>query len=655
MQRTNSPAEKSVPYKKRTLRSTTKSDIINATNKTKKSDNYTSITDESIAKDTYSLDEEDENSDDTIKPNRQNKRNKTKDDQSKDVNMQESSHPISLEQDVPEVTVNETLQILHKETVDSSQPIQQTLNDSIHSPNNNTTSPPNDEAYDNNLEGVINLIRTYFHSNDSFIGVSSRPIVIGQIPLIILRFNNKSYADALHNTFNDTLKVMFYKFDEETVNKEITKYLEKIDRRTIKLVDIEANFLTDTVIEVFQKAYGPIEKVQEIFKKPFNRQPPNATPNGNPNSARYHQQRNNNNKPTKKQILLTFKNQSSADNIFGNDIYYKITGIPLNATSQDLKPLLTKIGASSCSFTTPPRRQSFKTAYAYAPKTKFINTYTKFNVFNTTIYVFPSSHNKSCTICGNPAHEYQSCDQRADNNTTPTRSFKKSLINRNTNTKISLNTDITKKFKHLLQGNFTTFHRNTPLKQQFQPPLISNTKPNNFPGKQPSILMNNWDNPIDEIKSEITALKSSLKDAYSKINTLEQENKNLKNQLTKLQTDILNNHKVTIAIKEQNSRVEIKQDQILEQLNSLFQQLGGNEQDYEPNMDDMSDNASQSNYDYSDETHITRTVYNDGDIIFHEENLDLPPIGGTTQNDPNTSTNFSILQRTAHTLGFGNI
>ncbi|GES85222.1 hypothetical protein GLOIN_2v1836325 [Rhizophagus clarus] len=643
MQRTNSPVEKSVPYKKRTLRSTTKSDIINATNKTKKSDNYTSITDESIAKDTYSLDEEDENSDDTIKPNRQNKRNKTKDDQSKDVNMQESSHPISSEQDVPEVTVNETLQILHKETVDSSQPIQQTLNDSIHSPNNNTTSPPNDEgqsrdqgkipnatnketqdqqqtnpnkdtimldtnddftsyggqanhtvftflnsfkAYDNNLEGVINLIRTYFHSNDSFIGVSSRPIVIGQIPLIILRFNNKSYADALHNTFNDTLKVTFYKFDEETVNKEITKYLEKIDRRTIKLVDIEANFPTDTVIEVFQKAYRPIEKVQEIFKKPFNRQPPNATPNGNPNSARYHQQRNNNNKPTKKQILLTFKNQSSADNIFGNDIWYKtidhinirilpanqtsqeyikrtecsykITGIPLNATSQDLKPLLTKIGASSCSFTTPPRRQSFKTA-------------------------------------------------------------------------------------------------NTPPRQQFQPPLISNTKPNNFPRNQPSILMNNWDNPIDEIKSEITALKSSLKDAHSKINTLEQENKNLKNQLTKLQTDILNNHKVTIAIKEQNSRVEIKQDQILEQLNSLFQQLGGNEQDYEPNIDDMSDNASQSNYDYSDETHITRTVYNDGDIIFHEENLDLPPIGGTTQNDPNTSTNFSILQRTAHTLGFGNI
>ncbi|GBB94206.1 hypothetical protein RclHR1_02310012 [Rhizophagus clarus] len=689
MQRTNSLVEKSVPYKKRTLRSTTKSEIINVTNKAKKIDNYISVTDASIAKDTYSVDEEDENSDDTIKPNRQNKRNKTKEDQSKDVNMQESSHPISLEQDVPEVSVNETLQILHKETSNPNPPIQQTLNDSIHSPNNNTTSPPNNEGqshdqgkipnatnketqdqqqtnpnkdtimldtnddftsyggqanhtvftflnsfktYDNNLEGVINLIRTYFHSNDSFIGVSARPIVIGQIPLIILRFNNKSYADALHNTFNDTLKVTFYKFDEETVNKEITKYLEKIDKRTIKLVDIEVNFPTDTIIEVFQKAYGLIEKVQEIFKRPFTRQPLNATPNRNPNSARNHQQRRNNNKPTKKQILLTFKNQSSADNIFGNDIWYKtidhinirilstnqtseeyikrtecsykITGIPLNATSQDLKPLFTKIGASSCSFTTPPRRQSFKIAYTYAPKAKFINTYTKFNVFNTTIYVFPSSHNKSCTICGNPSHQYQSCDQRADNNTTPSRSFKKSLINRNTNTKISLNTDITKKFKHLLNGNFTTFHRNTPSKQQFLPPLIPHIKSNNFATKQPSISMNNWDNPIDEIKSEITALKSSLKDAHSKINTLEQENKNLKNQLARLQTDILNNHKVTIAIKEQNSRVEIKQDQILEQLNSLFQQLGGTEQDYESNMDDMSDNASQSNYEYSDETHI---------------------------------------------------
>ncbi|GES87827.1 hypothetical protein RCL_jg11277.t1 [Rhizophagus clarus] len=611
MQRTNSPVEKSVPYKKRTLRSTTKSEIINTTNKTKKSDNYTSITDESIAKDTYSLEEEGENSDDTIKPNRQNKCNKTKDDQSKDVNMQESTHPISSEQDVPEVTVNETLQILHKETADSRQPIPQTLNDSVHSPNNNTTSPPNDESqsrdqgkipnatnkeiqdqqqtnpnkdtimldtnddftsyggqanhtvftflnsfktYDNNLEGIINVIRTYFHSNDSFIGVSSRPIVIGQIPLIILRFNNKSYADALHNTFNDTLKVTFYKFDEETANKEITKYLEKIDRRTIKLVDIEVNFPTDTVIEVFQKVYGPIEKVQEIIKKPFNKQPPNATPNGNPN------------------ILC------------GQYIWKRHMH---------------------------PRARSQRLQEDKALKQRMLTLQKQ----NLLIHI----PNLTCSI---PRYTFS--------------------FHHTTNRAQSV-------------GNFTTFHRNTPSKQQFQPPSIPHIKPNNFAIKQPSILMNNWDNPIDEIKSEITALKSSLKDAHNKINTLEQENKNLKNQLTKLQTDILNNHKVTIAIKEQNSRVEIKQDQILEQLNSLFQQLGGNEQDYEPNMDDMSDNASQSNYEYSDDTHITRIVYIDGDIIFHEENLDLPPIGGITQDDPNTSTNLSILQRTAHTFGFGNI
>ncbi|GES87257.1 hypothetical protein RCL_jg22134.t1 [Rhizophagus clarus] len=146
MQCINSPVEKSVPYKKWTLRSITKSEIINVTNKAKKSDNSISVTDVSIAKDTYSVDEEDENSDDTIKPNCQNKRNKTKEDQSKDVNMQESSHPISSEQDVPEVSVNETLQILHKETSNPNQPIQQTLNNSIHSPNNNTTLPPNDEG-----------------------------------------------------------------------------------------------------------------------------------------------------------------------------------------------------------------------------------------------------------------------------------------------------------------------------------------------------------------------------------------------------------------------------------------------------------------------------------------------------------------------------
>ncbi|GBB98881.1 hypothetical protein RclHR1_03350012 [Rhizophagus clarus] len=216
MQCINSLVEKTLPYKKQTLHSTIKSNIINATNKNNKNANYTSITDESIAKDTYSVEEEEENSDDTIKANHQSKRNKTKEDKSKDVNIQESSHPISSEQDIPDVSVNETLQ----------------------------------KSYENDLEGVINLIRTCFHANDSFIGVSSHPIVIGQIPLLILRFNNKTYADALHNTFNDILKVTFYHFDEETINQQISNYLEKINKRTIKLVDIEANLPTETIINI---------------------------------------------------------------------------------------------------------------------------------------------------------------------------------------------------------------------------------------------------------------------------------------------------------------------------------------------------------------------------------------------------------------------
>ncbi|GBB91440.1 hypothetical protein RclHR1_18750002 [Rhizophagus clarus] len=617
MQCTNSPVEKTLAHKKRTLRSTTKSEIINATNKNKKSDIYTNVTDESIAKDTYSIEEEGENSDDTIKPNRQNKRNKTKEDNSKDVNMQETSHPISSEQDVPDVSVNETLQILHKETSNSSQPSQHTLNDSIHSPNNNTTSSPtnegqsrdqgnsqdsmnketqdqhnintnkdtimldtNDEfttyggqhnyavftflksfkSYKNDPEGVINLIRTCFHANDSFIGVSSRPVIIGQIPLLILRFNNKTYADALHNTFNDKLKVTFYKFDEETVNLQIANYLENIDKKTIKLVDIEANFPTETIITVFKNAYGPIEKVQEIFKRPFIKT--QSTFNNNASNQRQQRQRSNNSKPTKKQLLITFKNQSSVDNIFGNNIWYKtidhinirilpanqtseeyikrtecsykITGIPLNATSQDLKPILTKIGASSCSFTTPPHRQSFKIAYAYIPKSKFINNYTKFNVFNTTIYVFPSTHNKSCTICGNPSHEYQTCDKKSDNNPAQSRPFKKSLINRNSNNKISLNSDITKKFKHLLTGNFTTFNNEQPLKHKLQPIMKPHIQPHIPSQLQRPMNTDNWDTPLMELQSEINTLKASLKDAHAKISTLSQENKDLKNQITKL-------------------------------------------------------------------------------------------------------------------------
>ncbi|GBB98883.1 hypothetical protein RclHR1_03350014 [Rhizophagus clarus] len=139
----------------------------------------------------------------------------------------------------------------------------------------------------------------------------------------------------------------------------------------------------------------------------------------------------------------------------------------------------------------------------------------------------------------------------------------------------------------------------------------------------------NWNTPIMELQSEIN--------------------------ITKLQTNIFNNHKVTISIKEQNSCVKIKQNHILEQLSNLFIRLGAAEEDNQSNADDMSDNASQSNYKYSDDTHITRTVYNNGEIIFNEKNLDLPPIALSIPNSQTLSTNISLLQRTAQSFGFGNI
>ncbi|GBC10712.1 hypothetical protein RclHR1_09850001 [Rhizophagus clarus] len=347
------------------------------------------------------------------------------------------------------------------------------------------------KSYKNDLKGVINLIRTCFHTNDSFIGVSSCPVVIGQFPLLILRFNNKTYADALHNTFNDALKVMFFKFDKETVNQQIANYLEKIDKRTIKLVDIEANFPTETIINVFRNAYGPIEKVQEIFKRSF----------------------------MKRQTTSTLDNNL------------------------------------------------------------------------------------------NDPH-------------------------------------ITKKFKHLLTGNFTTYNNERPPKQTSQP--IFTPQKQSFrlgPIQQPTDT-GNWDTPIMELQSKINILKTSLKDIHAKITTLAQENKELKNQITKLQMDLLNNHKVTISIKEQNSRVKIKQNHILEQFNNLFVQLGATEEDNQSNIDNMSDNASQSNYEYSDDTHITRIVYNNGEIIFNEESLDLPPITSSPLNTQISLTNISLLQCT---------
>ncbi|GBB91441.1 hypothetical protein RclHR1_18750003 [Rhizophagus clarus] len=98
----------------------------------------------------------------------------------------------------------------------------------------------------------------------------------------------------------------------------------------------------------------------------------------------------------------------------------------------------------------------------------------------------------------------------------------------------------------------------------------------------------------------------------------------------------------------------MKQDHILEQINNLFVQLGVTEEDNRSDLNDMSDNASQSTYEYSDDTHIRRTVYNEGEIIFNEENIDITELPSLNSNNQTTLTHFSLLQRTAQSFGFGN-
>ncbi|GBB92982.1 hypothetical protein RclHR1_20950006 [Rhizophagus clarus] len=88
--------------------------------------------------------------------------------------MQESTHPISSEQDVSDVSVNETLQILHRETSNSSQPSQHTLNDSIHSPNNNTTSSPANEGQSRDQGNFQNSMNKELKINTALIQIRIR-------------------------------------------------------------------------------------------------------------------------------------------------------------------------------------------------------------------------------------------------------------------------------------------------------------------------------------------------------------------------------------------------------------------------------------------------------------------------------------------------
>jgi hypothetical protein len=278
-------------------------------------------------------------------------------------------------------------------------------------------------------EYVKYQIRTSFSSYDTFAGILNIT-AIGNIPIVIIKFSNEIDRNALHKVTNNELKVTFYNYEQDTIDEIIGYELLKLENKSIKLIDVPLSLETQYIIEIVNKKIGQVCSYRETIKS-------KRSFNGPINPQRYRNQ-NRNQQPTFKQITVIFKNDNIVNNIYRDKVWtlqvenfflrivpsntslkaytertsfgYKITGLPVNITTQDLKPILKSIKAKTCTIQPKHPRATFKCAYVYVEEQDFQEKIVKITTLNTIIYVFPQVLNKHCSICGNPSHKFTKCN-----------------------------------------------------------------------------------------------------------------------------------------------------------------------------------------------------------------------------------------------------
>jgi hypothetical protein len=264
-------------------------------------------------------------------------------------------------------------------------------------------------------EYVKYQIRTSFSSYETFARIFNIS-AIGNIPIVIIKFSNEVDRNALHKVTNNELKVTFYNYENETVNEIIGKELLKLEHKSIKLIDVPMSLESQYIIEIINKKLGQVHSYRETVKQKRNFNELNR-----PNSYR---NQNRNQQPSFKQITVIFKNDKIINNIYKDNIWtlqvenfflriipsntsskiytdrtsfrYKITGLPVNVTTQDLKPILKNIKAKTCTIQPKHPRVTFKCAYVYVEEKDFQEKIVKISTLNTVIYVFPQIINKHC-------------------------------------------------------------------------------------------------------------------------------------------------------------------------------------------------------------------------------------------------------------------
>ncbi|GBB93368.1 hypothetical protein RclHR1_21580003 [Rhizophagus clarus] len=404
---------------------------------------------------------------------------------------------------------------------------------------------PNNE----NPHEVLNKVRSHFANKETFKECSIDTIC--KISIIVLTFTSDVDKSALDGTNIGSLKVIFHDFNEENTSNIIQQELMKIFNRSIRFVDIPTSYPTDVFVNIRPN------------QRPYKPQP-----------------------PIYKQIHIVFKDEQPVKNFFTKEIYslkienwvcrilpadhthpehdkrckfgYKITGLPMNTQLGDLHPILTRINAQTCTFAPTNNRQLQKAAYVYVKEKDYKEQIFHIKCFNTTIYAFPQTIRLSCTVCGDPTHEYTQCTNKQDPNQRP----KALTIDRNQNKKPTINQQIYNQFKSIIAT-----HNGERIICMDQNKYQNQKQPMKF--NQPSPYIPNIpDNTmkIQHLEQEINTLKAQLK-------TLAKENTTLKKELTMVKESITTNMKELLYMKEQLNHVNTKSDIMIQKLDeiSLYQ------------------------------------------------------------------------------------
>ena len=246
------------------------------------------------------------------------------------------------------------------------------------------------------------------------------------------------------------LKTTFYNGTNETLEEYTQKRTELQSAHTIKVLDIPINYNSEAVIQhLANKIDKSIHKYKEL----------------KPRRTQFRRGNNNTNKssppPQYKQILVYFNNQNATEYIYQNNIwaleienfaarilpantqhpeyikrtkcYYRIAGIPLNATHHDLKPIIKQLCGNTCTFSTTNRNSCTKTAYIYVDEStyKLDAQAQSIDLFGTTLYIFNKEFNrKLCLVCGNPKHTIATCDAPHHMDKNDRKIFKKIYISK---------------------------------------------------------------------------------------------------------------------------------------------------------------------------------------------------------------------------------